>query len=358
VRREHLLDDAFATLRGLGSGWRMPVRVRFLGLDDLEEAGVGPGVALEFLVDVLRAGFDPQAGLFLPGADGSLYPNPAAHLAIHDAAGHFALLGAILAKTLYEGVLVELPLASCFLNRLLNRTNAFSDLPLLDPQLHRSLMFLKAYEGNVEDLALTFAIDQYGGDYDVPPEHRKQVELKRGGSELPVTRDNRVEYIFLVSHYRLNLQLKRQCDAFIRGFADVVPLPWVNMFSPAELQLVLGGSDAPVDVDDWAAHTAYSGGYFEEHQVVGWFWAAVRSFDAPHRAMLLKFVTSCSRPPLMGFRWLQPTFCVHKATAEEGRLPTSATCMNLLKLPPYDSAELLRDKLLYAIEAGAGFELS
>jgi len=32
--------------------------------------------------------------------------------------------------------------------------------------------------------------------------------------------------------------------------------------------------------------------------------------------------------------------------------------MNLLKLPPYDSAELLRDKLLYAIEAGAGFELS
>jgi ubiquitin-protein ligase E3 C len=32
--------------------------------------------------------------------------------------------------------------------------------------------------------------------------------------------------------------------------------------------------------------------------------------------------------------------------------------MNLLKLPPYDSIEVLRERLLYAIEAGAGFELS
>jgi ubiquitin-protein ligase E3 C len=32
--------------------------------------------------------------------------------------------------------------------------------------------------------------------------------------------------------------------------------------------------------------------------------------------------------------------------------------MNLLKLPPYRSREALRDKLLYAIDAGAGFDLS
>jgi ubiquitin-protein ligase E3 C len=32
--------------------------------------------------------------------------------------------------------------------------------------------------------------------------------------------------------------------------------------------------------------------------------------------------------------------------------------MNLLKLPEFKSDETLRTKLLYAIEAGAGFELS
>jgi len=40
------------------------------------------------------------------------------------------------------------------------------------------------------------------------------------------------------------------------------------------------------------------------------------------------------------------------------RLPTAATCMNLLKLPPYRTAAAMRDKLLYACHAGAGFDLS
>lgn len=49
VRREHLLRDAHVALRGLGLQLRSPLRVRFLGLDNMEEAGVGEGVAKEFL---------------------------------------------------------------------------------------------------------------------------------------------------------------------------------------------------------------------------------------------------------------------------------------------------------------------
>ena len=43
----------------------------------------------------------------------------------------------------------------------------------------------------------------------------------------------------------------------------------------------------------------------------------------------------------------------HVAAAHLGHV-----CMNLLKLPPYGSLEALRDKFTYAIEAGAGFELT
>ena len=130
------------------------------------------------------------------------------------------------------------------------------------------------------------------------------------------------------------------------------------MFSPAELRLVLGGSDKPLDIDDWQQHAMYSGGYHTQHPVILWLWQVLREFDAPRRAATLKFATACSRPPLLGFAHLTPLFCVHRATDEEGRLPTSATCMNLLKLPPYDSLETLRERLTYAIEAGCGFELS
>jgi ubiquitin-protein ligase E3 C len=41
------------------------------------------------------------------------------------------------------------------------------------------------------------------------------------------------------------------------------------------------------------------------------------------------------------------------------RLPTASTCMNLLKLPPYTSMSVLKQKLLIAIEQGnTGFELT
>ncbi|XP_020696758.1 E3 ubiquitin-protein ligase UPL6-like [Dendrobium catenatum] len=78
----------------------------------------------------------------------------------------------------------------------------------------------------------------------------------------------------------------------------------------------------------------------------------------------MRFVTGCSRGPLLGFRYLEPKFCIQRAAplhaAEEDldRLPTSATCMNLLKLPPYKSIEQMRNKLIYAINADAGFDLS
>ena len=41
-----------------------------------------------------------------------------------------------------------------------------------------------------------------------------------------------------------------------------------------------------------------------------------------------------------------------------GRLPTSSTCFNLLKLPNYQKKGTLKEKLRYAISSNTGFELS
>ena len=64
-----------------------------------------------------------------------------------------------------------------------------------------------------------------------------------------------------------------------------------------------------------------------------WFWEAIQSFSPEEQGQFLKFVTSCSRPPLLGFERLNPPICVQRVPdGEEGRLPSSATCMNLLKV--------------------------
>ena len=76
------------------------------------------------------------------------------------------------------------------------------------------------------------------------------------------------------------------------------------------------------------------------------------------KALLLKFWTSCSRPPLQGFKHLHPALCIQKITCDDDRLPTASTCMNLL-LPFYSNAEVMK-KLLLSIHSAkdGGFGLS
>lgn len=44
------------------------------------------------------------------------------------------------------------------------------------------------------------------------------------------------------------------------------------------------------------------GGYSATHPVIQIFWEVVEGFTDEEKRKLLKFVTSCSRPPLLGFK--------------------------------------------------------
>ena len=80
-------------------------------------------------------------------ADNRLYPNPAAGIIHENPTGMFEFLGRILGKAIYEGILLELPLAGFFLKKFQSlRMNDINDLPSLDPELYKQLMFLRSYE--------------------------------------------------------------------------------------------------------------------------------------------------------------------------------------------------------------------
>lgn len=130
------------------------------------------------------------------------------------------------------------------------------------------------------------------------------------------------------------------------------------MFDTKELQILLSGAPTAIDLDDLMQHTVYTGGYNQDHIVIKLFWQIVAEFDENDKRKLLKFITSCSRPPLLGFKDLYPALCIQNAGKEPDRLPTSSTCMNLLKLPEVYDKHLMKEKLMYSINSGSGFELS
>jgi ubiquitin-protein ligase E3 C len=95
-----------------------------------------------------------------------------------------------------------------------------------------------------------------------------------------------------------------------------------------------------------------------EHPTVRLFWKVMKELDDSDRRKVLKYVTSTPRAPLLGFSQLNPRFSIRDAGSDETRLPSTSTCVNLLKLPRYATATILRQKLLYAVNSGAGFDLS
>lgn len=160
-----------------------------------------------------------------------------------------------------------------------------------------------------------------------------------------------------MADFKLNKQIRRQCVAFREGLANIVPIEWLYMFSNKELQVLISGAEIPVDINDLMIHTRYGGDFEMKHPTILYFWNVVNNFSDIQKRQLLKFVTSCSRPPLLGFKDLDPPFCIQNA-GDTDRLPSASTCMNLLKLPAFNDENLLKEKLLYAIQSGAGFELS
>lgn len=354
IWRSRLFEDALTHLGGLPDhALRSRVRVKFIDEHGLEEAGIdGGGVFKEFMHQLLATALSPSLyGLFKATDEQLLYPNPSSGLIMERHLSKFEFLGRMLAKAVFDGILVDVPLAGFVLAALLGRPYSPNDLRSLDPELHRNMMLVKRMDAaDVDTLGLTFtAVDNEFGE-------AREVELVRGGRDMAVTGANRVEYIQRAAHHRLR-QTRQQTMALRRGFNTLIDPRWSRLFGERELQLLLSGTRGAVDVADLQASTVYTGGYTASTPVVVWFWETIVALPADLQSALLLFVTSSPRAPLLGFRHLDPPFTIQRAHGTD-RLPSASTCMNLLKLPEYGDAQTTGEKLRYALRSNAGFDLS
>lgn len=60
----------------------------------------------------------------------------------------------------------------------------------------------------------------------------------------------RISYIHLMAHFRMHTQIKEQTAAFIRGFRSIINPEWLHMFSTPEVQRLVSGDNAEIDLDD------------------------------------------------------------------------------------------------------------
>ncbi|KAF7244003.1 E3 ubiquitin-protein ligase NEDD4-like [Varanus komodoensis] len=333
------------------------------------------GVAREWFFLLSKEMFNPYYGLFEYSATDNytLQINPNSGLCNEDHLSYFTFIGRVAGLAVYHGKLLDGFFIRPFYKMMLGKPITLKDMESVDSEYYNSLKWI--LENDPTELDLMFCIDEenFGQTY--------QVDLKPNGSDIMVTNENKREYIDLVIQWRFVNRVQKQMNAFLEGFTELLPTDLIKIFDENELELLMCGL-GDVDVNDWRQHAIYKNGYCPNHPVIQWFWKAVLLMDAEKRIRLLQFVTGTSRVPMNGFAELYGSNGPQLFTIEQwgspDKLPRAHTwessglseysCVimtpsvhfhfsfNRLDLPPYESFEELREKLLMAVENAQGFE--
>ncbi|XP_048362455.1 E3 ubiquitin-protein ligase TRIP12 isoform X3 [Sphaerodactylus townsendi] len=400
VNREELLKQAESVMQDLGSSRAM------LEIQYENEVGTGLGPTLEFYALVSQELQRADLGLWR-GEEVTL-ANPKGSQEgtkyIHNLQGLFALpfgrtakpahiakvkmkfrfLGKLMAKAIMDFRLVDLPLGLPFYKWMLRQETSLTshDLFNIDPVVARSVYHLEEIvrqkrrleqdksqtkenlQYALETLTMNgCSVEDLGLDFTLPG--FPNIELKKGGKDIPVTIHNLEEYLRLVIFWALNEGVSRQFDSFRDGFESVFPLSHLLYFYPEELDQLLCGSKT----DTWDAKTLMEccrpdHGYTHDSRAVKFLFEILSSFDSEQQRLFLQFVTGSPRLPVGGFRSLNPPLTIVRKTFESTEnpddfLPSVMTCVNYLKLPDYSSIEIMREKLLIAAREGQqSFHLS
>ncbi|GAA5877383.1 hypothetical protein JCM16303_003311 [Sporobolomyces ruberrimus] len=347
VRRSNLFEDAFSEVMKYSEhDLKKRLMITFKG----EEGVDFGGVSREFFFLLSHAVFDPSYCLFEPTEKGNytlqINPNSGVNPEHLD---YFQFVGRAIGLAIFHRRFLDAHFATSIYKACLDKRVGLEDMALVDRQLWQSLSWMAENDiTDILDLDFTSQYESFGT--------LETLELTPGGAEIPVTEDNKLRYIDLLCEHRLKGRVEAQLEALKKGLQEIVPLKELRVFDEKELELLIGGVET-IDVADWEKNTEYRG-YDAQDPVVGWFWQVVGAWPAEKRARLLQFATGTSRTPVNGFRDLQGSdgprkFTIEKALVSKGALPKSHTCFNRIDLPPYDSLEILQDKLAFALEEGS-----
>uniref|UniRef100_A0A3Q3J0W3 HECT-type E3 ubiquitin transferase n=1 Tax=Monopterus albus TaxID=43700 RepID=A0A3Q3J0W3_MONAL len=312
-------------------------------------------VCREWLYLLCHEMLNPYYGLFQYSTDNiyTLQINPDSSIN-PDHLSYFHFVGRVMGLAVFHGHYINGSFTLPFYKQLLGKPIQLNDLETTDPELHKSLVWI--LENDITSvLDHTFCVEHNAfGKF-------LQHELKPNGRNIPVTEENKKEYVRLYVNWRFMRGIEAQFLALQKGFSELIPQHFLKPFDHKELELIIGGL-GKIDLSDWKTNTRLKH-CTSESNVVRWFWQAVEAFSEERRGRLLQFVTGSTRVPLQGFKALQGStgsagprlFTIHLIDANTDNLPKAHTCFNRIDIPPYESYEKLYEKLLTAVEETCGF---
>ncbi|XP_071479300.1 probable E3 ubiquitin-protein ligase HERC4 [Diadema antillarum] len=345
ILRDNIVSSTIDQLSGLPqTDLKKPLRVIFVG----EEGVDAGGVRKEFFMLIMREFLDQKYGMFKTYEDsGKIWFNSKTF----EEDRMFHLVGLVCGLAIYNHTIISLPFPLALYKKLLKRKTTLEDFKQLEPQVAHNLQAMLDYEDEEsfsDTFPLVFQIDEdnFG--------QVQTTDLVPNGGQIEVSFQNRQQYVDAYVEYVLNGSIREKFDAFITGFLDVVGIRILRFFHPQELMsMVVGKED--LNWEEFEESVEYKGEYHPYHETIKLFWQVFREMSVENKKKFLTFLTGSDHVPIQGLKSLRVIF--QPVKGGEQFLPVAHTCFNLLDLPMYTSKEVLKEKLLTAVEHTEGFGL-
>jgi E3 ubiquitin-protein ligase HUWE1 len=297
VTRQNIFQDSFAQLSAKkGNELKGKIRVTF---NDEEGLDAG-GLLREWYLLLSREIFNENYALFKTNVNGVTFMPSTTSSVNQNHLQYFRFIGKIVAKALFDNEKLDAYFTRSFYKHILGQPLSYHDMEDIDPGYYKNLKWMLENDISSMDFMFSYEEDILG--------ERKMTDLIPNGRNIPVTEENKLDYVREICYAKMAKDIRAQIEAFLEGFHELIPPQLVAIFDSKELELMISGTP---DIDSNALSTLISyacvvqdlkentdyQGYTKDSEVIQWLWEILETFDHQAKASFVQFVTGKTQVP-------------------------------------------------------------
>lgn len=209
VRRDQVFLDSYKCLH-----YKSPEEIKYgrFNIRFHNEEGVDAGgVTREWFQVLARQMFNPDYALFNPVASDrtTFHPNNLSSIN-QEHLEFFKFIGRIIGKALYENRVLDCHFSRAVYKRILGQSVSMKDMETVDLDYSKNMDWM--LNNDITEIiteSFSIAQDNFGV--------METVDLVENGRNIPVTEENKHEYVRLVIEYRLTGSVQKQLESFLKG---------------------------------------------------------------------------------------------------------------------------------------------
>lgn len=297
VRRNNIVSDSLKEISEKQKDLKKKLKVSFVGEPGLDMGGL----TKEWFQLLVKQIFEPDYGMFVYHPHSRCY-----WFSVSGSSSNlreYNLIGVLMGLAVYNSIILDLHFPAICYKKLLTppvvpanedaavgivANPALEDLAEIMPDVAHSLHEVLDYKGNVaEDLMLTFEV--FVGEYG----KITSKELLANGGQVPVTNDNRSDFVKLYLDWLLNSSIDERFRAFYLGFHSVCASNALIMLRPEEVEQLVCGCPT-LDLVELRKVTFYDG-YKPDDKTIQHFWEVTTRDSNLSFGYFFSFKTRCTQ---------------------------------------------------------------